>query len=545
MKTIISLLSIIIITTSGFSQTQTATELVKNKIETGIDAKAISADGIILYAQDILPAFYVANNYSLAWDNEQNRIDLIESLENSFKEGLIPDDYHLEKIKKLFSETKSNANPDKVADLDLLMTDAVLLYATNLIIGKVDQSKIVEGWDVPPNKLPKNDGISLNKALNSNDIAEALNNLKPDNFMYVHMRNGLKRYREIAMKGGWPQVPNGNVLKLNVIDARVLLLRKYLIITGDLSASTNSENDSVFDMNVENAVKQFQFRHNLNEDGVVGKGTLEMINIPIEKRIDELRINMERARWVFHHLPEDFMVVNIAGYNVRRLTDDSIVFYSKVIVGKHFHETPIFKGKLSYIVINPTWTLPYSITIKETLPKLQKNPNYLTEKNMIIMDRTGKEIDPSTINFNTLSKNNFPYTVRQKAGPHNALGQVKFIFPNQYAVYLHDTPVRSLFSREERAFSHGCIRLDKKWELLMNLMDDPEVWNMNKINEIVASGKTTRVNLKSPIEILLLYWTAGADKKNKLYFDKDVYNRDASVLEELNKPVAFKKVAKL
>ncbi len=545
MKTIISLLSIIIITTSGFSQTQTATELVKNKIETGIDAKAISADGIILYAQDILPAFYVANNYSLAWDNEQNRIDLIESLENSFKEGLIPDDYHLEKIKKLFSETKSNANPDKVADLDLLMTDAVLLYATNLIIGKVDQSKIVEGWDVPPNKLPKNDGISLNKALNSNDIAEALNNLKPGNFMYVHMRNGLKRYREIAMKGGWPQVPNGNVLKLNVIDARVLLLRKYLIITGDLSASTNSENDSVFDMNVENAVKQFQFRHNLNEDGVVGKGTLEMINIPIEKRIDELRINMERARWVFHHLPEDFMVVNIAGYNVRRLTDDSIVFYSKVIVGKHFHETPIFKGKLSYIVINPTWTLPYSITIKETLPKLQKNPNYLTEKNMIIMDRTGKEIDPSTINFNTLSKNNFPYTVRQKAGPHNALGQVKFIFPNQYAVYLHDTPVRSLFSREERAFSHGCIRLDKKWELLMNLMDDPEVWNMNKINEIVASGKTTRVNLKSPIEILLLYWTAGADKKNKLYFDKDVYNRDASVLEELNKPVAFKKVAKL
>jgi len=545
MKTIISLLSIIIITTSGFSQTQTATELVKNKIETGIDAKAISADGIILYAQDILPAFYEANNYSLAWDNEQNRIDLIESLENSFNEGLIPDDYHLEKIKKLFRETKSNANPDKVVDLDLLMTDAVLLYATNLIIGKVDQSKIVEGWDVPPNKLPKNDGISLNKALNSNDIAEALNNLKPDNFMYVHMRNGLKRYREISKNGGWSKVPPGKVLKLNETDVRVLLLRKYLIITGDLSASANSENDSIFDMNVENAVKQFQFRHNLNEDGVVGKGTLEMINVPIEKRIDELRINMERARWVFHHLPEDFMVVNIAGYNVRRLTDDSIVFYSKVIVGKHFHETPIFKGKLSYIVINPTWTLPYSITIKETLPKLQKNPNYLTEKNMIIMDRTGKEIDPSTIDFNTLSKNNFPYTVRQKAGPHNALGQVKFIFPNQYAVYLHDTPVRSLFSREERAFSHGCIRIDKKWELLMNLMDDPEVWNMNKINEIVASGKTTRVNLKSPIEILLLYWTAGADKKDKLYFDKDVYDRDASVLEELNKPVVFKKVAKL
>lgn len=542
MKTMLLFFSIILFPVLGLAQTSTPAELIKNKIECGIDTKEISADGIILFSQDILPTFYETNNYSLAWENEENMVDLIESIEDSYNEGLIPEDYHLEKIKKLFSETKSNAKPDKIVDLDLLMTDAILLYATHLIIGKVDQSKIIDGWDVPPNKLPRNDGLLLNEALNSNDIVEALDNLKPNNFMYVHMRNGLKNYREIANNGGWPLVPPGKVMKLNESDVRVLLLRKYLTITGDLSTSINSKKDSVFDKDVENAVKQLQFRHNLNQDGIVGKGTLEIINVPIEKRIDELRINMERARWVIHHLPEDFMVVNIAGYNVRRLTNDSTVYYSRVIVGKHFHETPIFKGELSYIVINPTWTLPYSITINETLPKLKKNPNYLAEKNMIIMDRTGKEIDPSTIDFNSLSKNSFPYIVRQKAGPHNALGQVKFIFPNQYSVYLHDTPARSLFSQEKRAFSHGCIRLDKKWELLINLMDKPEEWNMNKINEIVASGKTTRVNLKNPIEILLLYWTAGADKKDKLYFNKDVYDRDASVLEELNKSVVFKKV---
>ena len=353
-----------------------------------------------------------------------------------------------------------------------------------------------------------------------------------------------KHYREIAKKSGWPVIPPGRVLELGINDTRVLTLRKYLAITGDLPAVTESINDSIFDKDVENAVIQFQYRHNLNQDGVVGKGMLSMMNVPVEKRIDEIRINMERARWVIHHLPEDFMVVNIAGYNVRRITHDSVVFYSRVIVGRHFHESPIFKGKLSYIEINPTWTLPYSIATKETLPKLQKNPNYLTEKNMIIMDRNGKELDPSTINFNKLSKNNFPYTVRQKAGPHNALGEVKFMFPNKYAVYLHDTPSRSLFAREERAFSHGCIRLDKKWELFLNLMDDPEVWNMNKINQVLASGKTTRVNLKKPIEILLLYWTAGADKQDKLYFNKDVYNRDSSVLKELNKPFEFKKVEK-
>ncbi|MFK5855685.1 MAG: L,D-transpeptidase family protein, partial [Bacteroidota bacterium] len=422
-------------------------------------------------------------------------------------------------------------------------TDAIMLYATHLIIGKVDQSKIVKGWDVPPNILPKNDGVLLHNALKSNNLLNAINSIKPDNFMYVHLRNGLNNYREIAESGGWPTVPTGQVLKLDVSDARVLPLREYLIITGDISADFRSENDSIYDKDVEKAVKHFQFRHNLNQDGVVGKGTLVLINIPIEERIDALRINMERARWVIHHLPDDFLVVNIAGYNVRRITNDSTVYYSRVIVGKHYHETPIFKDKMIYAEINPTWTLPYSIATKETLPKLQKNPNYLTEKNMIIMDRNGKELDPSTIDFNSLTRNNFPYTVRQKAGPHNALGQVKFIFPNSYAVYLHDTPSRSLFSRETRAFSHGCIRLDKKWELLINLMDDTEVWNMTKINEILDTEKTTRVNLTSPIEILLLYWTAGADKKDMIFFNKDVYDRDASVLTELNKPYEFKQAS--
>ncbi len=542
MKTIISILSILVFTVSGQSQSLTVKEIINNNIKSGVETKTISAEGIILYAQDILPVFYETNNFAPAWNTEQNRVDLIRSLEDSYNEGLLPEDYHLEKIKLLISEIKSNADPNKVANLDLLMTDAVMLYATNLIIGKVDQSKIVEGWDVPPNVLPKNDGILLNEVLTSYDITEALNTLKPDNFMYVHLRNGLANYREIAKNGGWPDIPPGQVLKLDVSDERVLLLRKYLTITGDMPTVTNSINDSIYDKDVENAVKQFQHRHNLNQDGVVGKGTLSMINIPVEQRIDELRINMERARWIIHHLPKDFMVVNIAGYNVRRITNDSVVFYSRVIVGRHFHETPIFKGKLSYIELNPTWTLPYSIATKETLPKLQKNPNYLAEKNMIIMDRNGKELDPSTIDFNSLSRNNFPYTFRQKAGPHNALGQVKFIFPNSYSVYLHDTPARSLFSHEERAFSHGCIRLDKKWELFMNLMDDHEVWNMKKINEILASGKTTRVNLKNPIEIILLYWTAGADKQDVLYFNKDIYDRDPDVLKELDKPYKHKKV---
>ncbi len=525
----------------GFAQAQkpSVNEIIKQKIVTGLETKTVAADGIILYSQNVLPAYYESNGYALAWDNQKNYSELVANLLDSFNEGLNPNDYHLERLKKLAKEVKSNNNPEKTADLDLLMTDAILLYAKHLMTGKVDQSKIREGWEVPPNKLPENAEELLKNALNNKNLIESVNAIKPDNFMYFHLRNGLKNYREIAANGGWPTIPPGQVLKLDVEDARVIVLRKYLIINGDLSSSTAVENESIFDKDVENAVKQFQFRHNLNQDGVIGKSTLQVLNVPIEQRINELRINMERARWVIHHLSKDFMVVNIAGYNVRRVTNDETAFYSRVIVGKHYHETPIFKGTLRYIEINPTWTLPYSIATKETLPKLRKDPAYLAKHNMIIMDKSGKELDPSTIDFGKLSKGHFPYTVRQKAGPHNALGQVKFIFPNQHAVYLHDTPARGLFEREERDFSHGCIRLDQKWELFLNLVGD-DGWDMARINEVLNSGVTTRVNLKKPIEILLLYWTAGADKQDKLYFNKDVYDRDLKVLTELDKAIVFK-----
>ena len=527
----------------GFVQAQNSTvnEVIEQKVKAGIETKTVSADGIVLYSQNVLPAYYEANGYARAWEKQKNFSELVANILDSYNEGLTPEDYHLDRIRKLAKEIKNDKDPEKIANLDLLMTDAILLYATHLIIGKVDQSKIREGWEVAPNKLPENAEALLEKALNYKDLSESVNSLKPDNFMYIHLRNGLKNYRELSKKGGWPTIPPGQVLKLDVEDARVSILRKYLIITGDLPENTTAENYSILDQDVEDAVKQFQLRHNLNQDGVVGKGTLEIMNISVDDRINNLRVNMERARWVMHHLPNDFMVVNIAGYNVRRVTNNETVFYSRVIVGRHYHETPIFKGTLRYIEINPTWTLPYSIATKETLPKLQKDPSYLSKKNMIIMDRSGKELDPNTIDFNSLSRGNFPYTLRQKAGPHNALGQVKFMFPNSHAVYLHDTPARSLFAQEERAFSHGCIRLDKKWELFLNLEGD-NGWDMNRINEVLNSGKTTRVNLITPIPILLLYWTAGADKQDRMYFNKDVYDRDAKVLKALDKPMVFKDI---
>jgi len=541
MKFIISIL-LITVTLSTATKAQTTTQqIIEQRIKSGAETATVAADEIVLASQNVMPRYYEARNFEPSWTDKNNFSALISVIEDAYNEGLNPYDYHLERIVELIGEVNGNQDPKKLADLDMLMTDAIFLYGAHLIMGKVDQSKIRSGWEVPPNQLPENGDSLLSTALAQRDLSQTIDKLKPNNFMYEGMRNGLKNLRTIATNGGWPEIPPGQVLKPGVNDSRVAILRKYLSITGDLDRNAESEDDNIFDETVEAAVKQFQFRHNLNQDGVIGKGTLETMNIPVEERINTVRVNMERARWVMHRLPKDFMVVNIAGYNVRRVTNDSVVFWSRVIVGRHYHETPIFKGTLRYIELNPTWTLPYSIATKETLPKLKKDPTYLAKKNMIIMDRSGKELDPSTIDFNSLSRGNFPYTLRQKAGPHNALGQVKFMFPNKHAVYLHDTPARSLFAREDRAFSHGCIRLDKKWELFLNLVGD-DGWDMKRINEVLNSGKTTRVSLKHPIEILLLYWTAGGDKQNRLYFNKDIYDRDASVLKELNKRVVFSDV---
>ena len=191
--------------------------------------------------------------------------------------------------------------------------------------------------------------------------------------------------------------------------------------------------------------------------------------------------------------------------------------------------------------MNPTWTLPYSIATHETLPRLKKDPGYLAAKHMEVMDRNGKILNPATIDWAQYSSGNFPFIIRQKAGPWNALGEVKFIFPNKYAVYLHDTPSRGLFNQQDRAFSHGCIRTEDKWGLLMSLMDDSKVWNMDKINEILKSGETTTINLPKPINIYLVYLTAAVDEHNNLLFMKDIYKRDKAVFNALNEPFEFKK----
>ena len=519
-----------------FSQERTVEQIIEARINDNSSGQGVRVDDQELFSQIEMPKFYSNRNFEPAWIERKNIDDLMESIESAYEEGLDPEDYHYQKIRDLLAKKDSGglSNAER-ADLDLLMTDATILYAAHLLGGKLEQSELRKAWDVEKNARPENVDSLLTVTLYNKRLKPALQSMKPAHYMYTLMKLNLKQLREKAEEGGWPRVSGGETLERDMDDPRVLEIREYLRATGDLDASA-SDGETLFDEDLELAVKRFQERHGLTADGVIGKGTFEQMQVPIEKRIETIKVNLERLRWIFHQPDEDFLIVNIAGFHVRRFTNRKEVFSSRVIVGKYHHESPVFKGQMKYIVMNPTWTLPYSIATNETLPKLKQDPGYLADKHMEVMDESGKLLNPASIDWSQYSRGNFPFIIRQKAGPWNALGEVKFMFPNKYAVYLHDTPSRGLFDQQDRAFSHGCIRTEDKWGLLMSLMDDPEVWNMDKINEILKSGETTTIELPKPVNIYLVYLTAVADRENNLYFFKDVYKRDPAVQEELEKP---------
>ena len=296
----------------------------------------------------------------------------------------------------------------------------------------------------------------------------------------------------------------------------------------------------VFDSTLLKEVVYFQKQHGLDDDGVIGKQTVELLNLTPQQRIDKLKANLERLRWLPNDVGDYVVEVNIAAFKLYLKENGKLIHECKVMTGKPYHKTPIFKDEMEYIDFNPTWTVPYSIATKETLPRLKKEgAAYLDRNNMELLNSSGKAINAHNVDFNSLSVGNFPYVIRQKPGPGNALGVVKFMFPNQYSVYLHDTQSKALFSRSSRAFSHGCIRVENPLELAEILLDDKKRWDRDKIDKVVDSRKTTTVNLKKDVDVMLLYYTAGLFPDGTLFYLPDVYKRDQTILELLDAPFIY------
>ena len=514
-------------------------QLLQQRMSQLAERGSLSLEGEVISSKSFLPEFYRQRDYQLAWSTHMDNARVLAArILSSHEEGLVPADYHAAEIQKLLAESSGKQFPEaRQVDLDILLTEALARYAYHLRFGKVDPGKLDADWNMPRSFKGQDPVVELQSVIDSADFNAQLDMRITQLPVYKQFRQALAKYEAIAAAGGWPSIAAGETLKPGMQDARVPLLRKRLQASGDLTATVNDSSE--YDVMLESAVKQFQSRHGLEADGVVGKGTLAAMNVPVDARINQIRVNLDRARWVSQDIPETYVIVDIAGFNARLFRNGELVWDEPAQVGKPYRKTPVFREDMTYLELNPTWTIPPTILAKDILPKMKKDPAYLQKKNMQVLTQNGKVVDPGTIAWSSVSAKGFPHIIRQTPGPHNALGRVKFMFPNSHFVYLHDTPSKQLFNRSSRALSSGCIRVRNPFELAGLLLQDQDGWDRTQIDAAVDSLKQQRVSLSEPVPVLLLYWTVNVDADGTVYFKEDIYQRDARVLAGLDGGFSF------
>ena len=480
-------------------------------------------------APEVLLRFYQHRDFALAWDDARAQT-FLEILRNADSQGLSPADYLVGELPTLPALSSLNGNARIDADAEL--TEAFLRYAYHNRFGKVDPRALDPSWNYA-RSVSANPYAALERVIAASDLAAQLDAEVGHGAMYDALRQILARYRSYAAAGGWKTVPAGATLKPGVTDARVGAVRTRLAAEGFAAPATHDAN--TFDEGLAAAVREFQTHHGLGADGAIGAKTLAEMNVPASALVDQLRINLERLRWVLVERTPRFIAVNIAGFRVYYLDDDRVQWTARAIIGKPYRATPIFRADMTYLVINPDWTVPPTILRNDSLPALRRDRSYLDKQRMDVVDRNGRIVDPSTIDWPHVTPKNFPYMLRQRPGPTNSLGRIKFMFPNEHFVFLHDTPSRDLFNRDERAFSSGCIRVEHPFELANLLLKDDPKWTTETLQQAVDSERTQTVSLQRPLPVLILYLTAVAFDGGRDYtFLRDLYDRDAAVLRALN-----------
>ncbi|HNQ84254.1 MAG TPA: L,D-transpeptidase family protein, partial [Bacteroidales bacterium] len=432
--------------------------MIKSRLEElSVDENTRIA-GEKMHSIEYISNLYAKNDYRPFWTKAEYVGDAISALAGSYHDGLLTDDYHLQAIIRLHTETvaiqdESEEKISRTADLDLLLTDGIIYYAEHLLFGKTDPVTLENTWNFGFAPIPDLNSESLNHYISDREIIIRLEQLRPDMHLYDTLLNTLAQYRHIMANGGWGTVLAGGKIEPGNSDARIPAIRKRLLATGGLSEK-DSTSSTFYDKLLERDIKAFQATHGLEPDGIIGVGTFRELNVPVEDRIASIRVNMERVRWVAGNMPQKFIIVNIAAFWLMMVDQGEIVHYTPVVVGKPLNKTPMFRDKMRYIEFNPTWIQPRSIVKDETVPKLKKDSSYLEKNHMVLLDSKGNLVPTSSLDLKNLSASKFPYLVRQEPGPWNSLGEMKFMFPNKYEIYLHDTPSKSQFSRASRAYSH-------------------------------------------------------------------------------------------
>ncbi len=457
----------------------------------------------------------------------------LKALRDSYLEGLNPDDYHLVALDKLF--TNVDESPQLSAQRDVLLTDGIVHLARHLVEGKVDPRTLDPSWNYTRRDYSAGDVATLLVSeVRGGRLPSLLASLPPELPFYSAMREALASLRAIENTEQFFTVPDGSVLRPGDRNPSVPAIRKRLAQLNYLPYNATSSQG--FDEQMEAAVREFQRDHGIDSDGIIGKQSYAALNITFQQRIDAVRINMDRVRWISEDVSDDFIVVNIAGYELYYARDGELVWETPVMVGTIDTRTPIFQARLQYLEFNPTWNAPRSIVGRSLFGKFKADPGYAERKGYRFYDRSGREVTAREINWQAYSGNSFPYRVVQMPGPDNAMGRVKFMFPNRHAVYLHDTPSRELFSRTQRAFSAGCIRVKNPLQFAEVLLDDPDQWGADDIDALIASRQPQRVvRMQRQVDVMLMYWTVSPGGRNGVQFLPDVYGLDPSALAALDR----------
>jgi murein L,D-transpeptidase YcbB/YkuD len=518
------------------------TDQIRIRLESDQPGEKIEIRGTSLKSIDEIQRFYVNRNFEEIWSKNGILTELayemrFEIYQSQF-DGLNPKDYNIELMELFFSTFESNKksrivnNPGDVADLDLLLSDAFFYLSRHLELGKIDPASLKSDWEITSKTKKVDFGALLTEGYKAGDIRRQLEKLYPDFAMYKKGREVLRALDERRKVDtlNWKRIKIDKTIKLGEESNSISVLRQRLKFWGYLN-DYPLISEKLYDSTMWLGIKSFQKNNGMESDGAIGRMTAQALNASPSDLMDKAAVNLERLRW----LPDtvktgEFILVNIANFQLDFLSNADTLLSARVIVGKQYHESPIFTAEMSYIVFSPYWNIPYSITKNEIMPSVRRNSNYLIQKNMEVVTSSGKVVDPKTINWSAKS---FPYMVRQKPGGSNSLGLVKFMFPNKHSVYIHDTPSRTLFEKEDRALSHGCIRIENPADFAALLLKNDPNWNSIKIDAAMHQSKEQIVKLDRNIPVVILYLTFWADSMGNGHFRPDIYQRDEEVIMAL------------
>jgi len=510
------------------------TQLLENQpttalgmMTTGTDPATIDRALLSLYIKNGNQPLWIKNN-----EPDSRAQALLQTLQESILDGLNPDDYKVAEIMTLWDRNDTVSR----ARLDVLLTLVLGRYVADMREGSADPCLLNPKLFAAARDHEVDILSVVNEALQTDNLSRFLKNQAPSHEAYRGLRKALADYRSLEQDGGWKTIPDGPTIRPGMTDPRIPLIVERLTKTGELESGADSGRK--YDQNLIEAVKKFQHRYLLEPDGIVGKKTLAAMNVPVSQLIKRIILNMERWRWLPHRMDGKRIFVNIAGFQLFGATDEQVEITMPVIVGKVYHKTPVFTGSMRYLEINPFWNIPDSIAVNEMVPHMQKDPDYLSKKNIRIFEgwqENAPEIDPSTIDWQTIGKGIKRYRLRQDPGPDNALGRIKFMFPNVNNIYLHDTPAHELFLKTTRDFSHGCIRVSRPLELGEYLLEgNKKPLKVGQLKELVESSKRKVILLDKQLPVHILYRTVRASAATgELFFYPDVYQRDALLAKAL------------